>query len=361
MSMAATSLVVMLGLVLGSLAGIGPNQKVRDTAASGSYCATPADLAILTDVNQHRAANGLPPLVLSANLGDAATYHSQDMATHNYFSHELSDGTGWSQNIRNFGYDQNTWRGENIAAGNSDPNATYQQWLNSPGHNANMLSPNFTAIGIGHASDPASQWGNYWTQTFGGYVDTPAVACDGSDPNARWEGKATPTPKPATAQASRPAQGTQIPASPPSSRPSAANSYRPVRAPRPTSAPHATARPTSTPTARPTVRPTYPPARVPRPTPSPRTVTTPPAQPSYRPVRVPRPTSPPSSRNNTSNASVGTSAPAADTGETTVPAAPAEPVETPAPVSPSRPVSPAAPAQPVSGGVQGIDPQRPAR
>ena len=206
LSLVVTSLVLVAGSLLFSLSGLvfHPVQRV---AASGSYCATPADLAILTDVNQHRAANGLPPLVLSANLGDAATYHSQDMATHNYFSHELSDGTGWSQNIRNFGYDQNTWRGENIAAGNSDPNATYQQWLNSPGHNANMLSPNFTAIGIGHASDPASQWGNYWTQTFGGYVDTPAVACDGSDPNAGYSGPASDNAPAGAQQASQSGSG----------------------------------------------------------------------------------------------------------------------------------------------------------
>ena len=232
LSLVVASLVLMAGSLLFSLSGL-VFHPVQRAAASSSYCATPEDIAILNDVNQHRAENGLPPLVLSADLGDAANYHSEDMATNNYFDHQLSDGTGWSQNIRNFGYDQNTWRGENIAAGNSDPDATYQQWLNSPGHNANMLSPNFTSIGIGHASDPSSQWGNYWTQTFGGYVDTPAVACDGSDPNAGYTSDSSNAPT-GGQQASQPDSGRAPRGSQDAAAPAGANSQpaQPARVPR---------------------------------------------------------------------------------------------------------------------------------
>jgi len=41
--------------------------------------------------------------------------------------------------------------GENIAAGNSDAWNTFVQWRESPGHNANMLTGEFTCIGIGRA------------------------------------------------------------------------------------------------------------------------------------------------------------------------------------------------------------------
>jgi uncharacterized protein YkwD len=56
---------------------------------------------------------------------------------------------------------------ENIAAGNSTAQATFNQWLNSPGHNANMLGSSFTVIGIGRATG-GGQYGVYWTNVFGG-------------------------------------------------------------------------------------------------------------------------------------------------------------------------------------------------
>ncbi len=122
-------------------------------------------------INEYRVANGLPQLHLSRSLSVAADYHSVDMANKDYFSHTLADGATWSQNIANHGYTYNTYQGENIAAGNESASATFNQWRNSPGHNANMLNPNFTAIGIGRAYNGSATYGWYWTTTFGGYAD----------------------------------------------------------------------------------------------------------------------------------------------------------------------------------------------
>jgi uncharacterized protein YkwD len=74
-----------------------------------------------------------------------------------------------------FGYDYATYMAENIAAGNDSAAGTFQQWLTSAGHNANMLNPNVSAIGIGRASSGSSDFGAYWTTTFGGVID--GVAC----------------------------------------------------------------------------------------------------------------------------------------------------------------------------------------
>lgn len=59
-------------------------------------------------------------------------------------------------------------RGENIYK--SAPNdvsalSAFTSWVNSSGHRANMLSSNFTQIGIGHAT--ASDGRTHWTNTFG--------------------------------------------------------------------------------------------------------------------------------------------------------------------------------------------------
>ena len=38
-------------------------------------------------------------------------------------------------------------------------------WMNSPGHRANILSPEFNDIGVGVGL--GGQWGRYWVQDFG--------------------------------------------------------------------------------------------------------------------------------------------------------------------------------------------------
>ncbi len=146
-----------------------------NTGSTGA-CADAEERAFLGLINDYRAANGLPRLQLSASLSGAADYHSVDMANKNYFSHTLANGVTWLQNIANFGYTYNTYQGENIAAGNQSASATFDQWRNSPSHNATMLNPNFTAIGIGRAYNGNATYDWYWTTTFGGYVDA-ALTC----------------------------------------------------------------------------------------------------------------------------------------------------------------------------------------
>ena len=155
--------------------GGGTGLTTAPTTAT-SYRCDVEEKAFLTLINNYRATRSLKALRLTKTLGAAADHHSADMATKNYFSHTLAGGIGWSQNIKNHGYTFNTYRGENIAAGNSAALATFNQWKNSPGHNANMLSKNFNAIGIGRAYGASSTYKTYWTTTFGGYQDA-AAAC----------------------------------------------------------------------------------------------------------------------------------------------------------------------------------------
>ena len=51
--------------------------------------------------------------------------------------------------------------GENIAMGQRTPQEVVNAWMNSSGHRANILSKDFTHIGVGHHAS-----GNYWTQQF---------------------------------------------------------------------------------------------------------------------------------------------------------------------------------------------------
>lgn len=70
----------------------------------------------------------------------------------------------------------NTTYGENIAAGYSTADGTTDQWMNSPGHRANMLDGSYTCVGIGCAHVGAV---TYWVQCFGNRSTSESF--DGSD------------------------------------------------------------------------------------------------------------------------------------------------------------------------------------
>ena len=111
-------------------------------------------------VNEIRVQNGLKELTYNWELSRVARYKSQDMKDNRYFSHTSPVYGTPFQMMKNFGI---TYRsaGENIARGQTSPQAVVNAWMNSSGHRANILSTSFTQIGVGYVAD-----GNYWTQMF---------------------------------------------------------------------------------------------------------------------------------------------------------------------------------------------------
>jgi uncharacterized protein YkwD len=210
------------------LAGPRPAGQVPRAGftATADYCAEPEELAFLKLINDYRAQNGLGPLVLTQTLGAASEHHSLDMATYDYIGHSLHDGTSWDQNMTNHGYTYNTYRGENIAAGYDTAASVFAGWKASPGHNASMLSANFTAIGIGRVEDSTPNLDWYWTTDFGGYADAGARICSSGS---------TPTPQPTTTATAAPV-GTAT--STPAPQPTATSTVVP---PTPTSTPQSVA------------------------------------------------------------------------------------------------------------------------
>lgn len=106
------------------------------------------------------------PLRWSATLQEVAAGHAGDMARHSYFSHKGRDGSNVDDRATRAGY---AWRaiGENIAAGQMQADAAVQGWLNSPGHCANLMAPQYTDMGAAFAVNNASSAGIYWVQVFG--------------------------------------------------------------------------------------------------------------------------------------------------------------------------------------------------
>jgi uncharacterized YkwD family protein len=114
--------------------------------------------------NVERAANGCGALSIDATLTKVAQAHSQDMADHDYFSHDSQDGRSPFDRMTAAGYSYST-AAENIAAGQATPADVVEGWMNSEGHRANILNCAYTEIGVGYAK--GGSYGTYWTQDFG--------------------------------------------------------------------------------------------------------------------------------------------------------------------------------------------------
>ena len=178
------SIVVPLALVIVLLLVIDGNHTATPQDEQTRYCATGAEVEMLQRINTFREDNGLKPLELSQPLGVAAESKAQDMAENNYLAHISPDGQGLQELLNMVGYTFNTTIGENIAAGQQDPGATFEQWVNSPEHREIMLGEEFTAVGIGRASNPEAKYDWYWAAEFGGVVGEPAQACTAATPVA---------------------------------------------------------------------------------------------------------------------------------------------------------------------------------
>ena len=118
---------------------------------------------VLSLTNAERAKNGLSALTMNWELARVARYKSQDMINKKYFSHDSPTYGSPFDMIKSFSIKYSA-AGENIAYGQPTASAVVTAWMNSPGHRANILSKNFTQLGVGYAKS-----GNgtaYWTQMF---------------------------------------------------------------------------------------------------------------------------------------------------------------------------------------------------
>ena len=109
-------------------------------------------------INTQRKAHGLAPLTIDANLSIKARIKSEDMKVNRYFSHNSPTyGTPFNM-MKQLGI---TYRsaGENIAMGYTTAQAVVNAWMASATHRANILSTNYTSMGIGYVD-------GYWTQWF---------------------------------------------------------------------------------------------------------------------------------------------------------------------------------------------------
>lgn len=114
---------------------------------------------MLTLINTERAKIGVAPLQLEQRLNDAAEDHSHWMLEADVFSHIGEGGSSPRARMIKAGFDFSgtTQSGENVGLqserGNAgledDVTGIHRSLMNSAGHRANLLSPNYDYIGLG--------------------------------------------------------------------------------------------------------------------------------------------------------------------------------------------------------------------
>lgn len=113
---------------------------------------------VLELVNKERADAGVPALSLDDKLCEAAQVRAKEVGES--FSHARPDGSSCFTVFDSYGISF-SGAGENIAYGSTTSKGVMNQWMNSPGHRANILKKDYKKIGVGY--DPSTQ---SWVQLF---------------------------------------------------------------------------------------------------------------------------------------------------------------------------------------------------
>lgn len=146
-----------------------PETSKPETSAPSTTPSQPSESAGTTEqsnfasevvnlVNKERANAGLKPLTVHAKLTTVALDKAKDMSNNNYFSHTSPTHGSPFDMMKAYGISYG-YAGENIAKGQRTPQEVMNSWMNSQGHRENILSPNFTMIGVGY-------YNGYWVQEF---------------------------------------------------------------------------------------------------------------------------------------------------------------------------------------------------
>lgn len=142
-----------------------PTPTPEPTPAAGpeaDYQAMCAEM--IGRINQARAEEGLSPLQLDAALCGAAQIRAKELVQHIAADHRRPDGRECFTVLAEQGISYRT-AGENIAAGQPSVEEVMTDWLNSPGHRANLMQTAFGKVGIGLYYEPGG-YGYYWVQVF---------------------------------------------------------------------------------------------------------------------------------------------------------------------------------------------------
>lgn len=172
------------------------------------------EVQMLALINAERTAIGLQPLKLNAKLNTSAETHSRWMLQADVFSHTGAGGSSAGDRMRAAGYvfsgnwtngENIAWQSERGAAGIADDVINlHTSLMNSPGHRANILNPNFVEIGIGIETGGFFTGGRDWPAVI---VTQNFARSSADNGGAGGTGGGGPAPAPAPSPAFRVTEG----------------------------------------------------------------------------------------------------------------------------------------------------------
>jgi len=115
-------------------------------------------------ISDYRRGRGESTVTVDATLTAIALRQAQAMARAGKMSHTL--GGSFAARLGKGGYDA-LIAAENLAAGPRNLDEAMASWRRSKGHNANLLKPGVTQIGIAVAYAPNNRYGNFWALVLG--------------------------------------------------------------------------------------------------------------------------------------------------------------------------------------------------
>ena len=118
---------------------------------------------VLKLINAERAKANLPALVWDKDVAKVSEAHCVDMATNKYLDQKNKAGADVAKRLTDAKI-VFTMAAENLAQGNFTPQVIVDAWMKSAKHNVNILSKDFTKIGISVAT--AIDGTVYWTVDF---------------------------------------------------------------------------------------------------------------------------------------------------------------------------------------------------
>jgi uncharacterized protein YkwD len=165
---------------LAALALCAPATASADDCAGADLVPTADNVAVVGQatlclLNQQRAARGVGALAEEAALDSASTRYSQRMVAQGFFDHTSPDGGTLVERLTRAGYlgSDDAWLvGENIGWGQgtlATARSMVSAWMGSAGHRANLLSGDYTEVGLGLALGTPTDhtWGATYTTDFG--------------------------------------------------------------------------------------------------------------------------------------------------------------------------------------------------
>ncbi len=128
----------------------------QSMAAPGAHL----DAAAARDmISLYRRNNGLGAVALDPGLMAQARAQADAMAAQDKLSHEVRGSL--TDRLNHAGYEKSV-AVENVSAGYDTTAEVFSGWRNSPPHNANLLAPRMTRMGIAAAYNPKTRYKVFW-------------------------------------------------------------------------------------------------------------------------------------------------------------------------------------------------------